>query len=125
MPAKGVILLKVVLLFVAGSALSGCLGIFQQQVEKKNFNYLKGKHISAVIKGLKRNPDTIEDWNDYKRYIWRVCKTTGNTARSSRGDARYLKPEVRCCDIQFETDVNNIIWNFNGVDSCPVNIDSK
>lgn len=93
---------------------------------KQNSNWeggadLVGQHILVVINKLNRNPDVIEDWTDYKRYTWRYCKTQDMSALGVRNDgAYYLKPKVLCCNIEFDTDRNNLILDSKGLDICPV-----
>ncbi|AZS51199.1 hypothetical protein DM558_10660 [Entomomonas moraniae] len=82
---------------------------------------LTSQHILVVISKLNRNPDVIEDWTDYKRYTWRYCKTQDMFALGIRNDdAYYLKPKVVCCNIEFDTDRNNLILGSKGLDVCPV-----
>lgn len=89
--------------------------------KQDEFVHLKGQHILVVIDGFGRNPDVIEDWVDYKRYTWHQCKTTGQSSVGVRdNDTYYLKPEVVCCDVQFETDRKNIVFGYEGLNTCPV-----
>lgn len=97
----------------------GCSG--KQNSSWEGESDLAGQHILVVINKLNRNPDVIEDWTDYKRYTWRYCKVQDMSALSVRNNgAYYLKPKVLCCNIEFDTDRNNLILDSKGLDICPV-----
>lgn len=107
--------------------LTGCFW-WEKPVRKDQFNYLKGKNISYVIKGFNRSPDTIEDWEGYKRYTWRVCKYTGRSSIGTRNeDASYYKPEMVCCDAQFDVNWNSkvVSYNNNEINFCPIDLGFK
>lgn len=107
-------LLSTLFLFI-----NGCSS--KQNGDLKEASNLTGQHILVVISKLNRNPDVIEDWTDYKRYTWRYCKTQDMSALGVRNnDAYYLKPKVVCCNIEFDTDRNNLILGSKGLDVCPV-----
>lgn len=104
------------LVFLVG----GCSSNKRNMLAERLAN-LKGQHILFVINKFNKNPDVIEDWTDYKRYIWRQCETEDMSALGIRDNgAYYLKPKVVCCNIEFDTDRKNIILGSKGLDVCPV-----
>lgn len=105
--------------FILTLLAGGCADkLSDRQNEMSN---LVGQHILVVINKFNRNPDVIEDWSDYKRYTWQSCKTQDMSALGRHADgAYYLKPNVICCNIEFDTDRNNLILGSKGLDICPV-----
>lgn len=103
-----------------GLLVSGCSGNEQSEFSERLAN-AKGQHILMVIDAFNRNPDVIEDWTDYKRYIWQQCETVDMSSLGVRDNgAYYLKPKVVCCNVEFEADRRNIILGSKGLDVCPI-----
>lgn len=96
---------------------SGCA-----QKTTVDFRYTKNKSITMVETRFKRPADNIEDWGDYKRYTWLMCRSTDKQVTEPymvNNEINYrVKQEVDCCPVVFKVDINSRVVDYSNVETC-------
>lgn len=118
--SKGNYLIKALLAFVIILYLPLNVGCAHKA--NTDFKYLKNKPITLVETKFKRKPDNVEDWGDYKRYTWLVCRTTNKRITETymvNNEINYrVKQEVDCCPVIFKADLNNKVVDYSNIENC-------